>query len=80
MEDKNFIRQLWLYLITSTSTDSMGKIKTRKVKVLETTAKFVTLLFLDQHCQIQLPRSVFKRRRELGLYEIMNPAIIKPAV
>lgn len=58
----------------------MGKIKTRKVQILETTTKFVTLLFLDQHCQIQLPRSVFKRRRALGLYEIMNPAIIKPAV
>ncbi len=58
----------------------MAKIKSRKVRVLETSSKYVTLLFLEQHCQIQLPRSIFKRRKELGLYEVLNPAIIKPAV
>ncbi len=58
----------------------MAKIKTRKVQVIETSNKYVTLLFLDQHCQIQLPRQTFLYRKELGLYEIMNPELIKPAV
>jgi hypothetical protein len=58
----------------------MAKIKTRKVRVVEATSRFVTLIFLGQHCQIQLPRSTFQHQRALGLYEIINPAFIKPAV
>ncbi|KGE86364.1 hypothetical protein IX84_21445 [Phaeodactylibacter xiamenensis] len=58
----------------------MAKIKTRRVQVIEADAKYVTLLFLDQHCQIQLPRLTFLHRKELGLYEILNPEFMKPAV
>jgi hypothetical protein len=58
----------------------MAKIKSRKVRVLKTTSKYVTLLFLEQHCQMQLPRSIFNHRQELGLYEVLNPGTIKPAV
>jgi hypothetical protein len=57
----------------------MAKIKTRRVKIVEAGAKFVTLLFLDQHCQIQLPRITFRQRKELGLYEILNPGFMKSA-
>ena len=58
----------------------MAKIKTRRVQVIEIGAKNVTLLFLDQHCQIQLPRLTFLNRKALGLYDILNPEFIKPAV
>ncbi|MEQ8702888.1 MAG: hypothetical protein RIC19_03155 [Phaeodactylibacter sp.] len=58
----------------------MAKIKTRRVQVIEAGAKYITLLFLDQHCQIQLPRFTFLLREELGLYEILNPEFMKSAV
>ncbi len=53
----------------------MARIKTRKVRIIDTSAKFVTLLFLGQNCQVQISKSVFDFQRELGLYEILNPAV-----
>ncbi len=59
----------------------MAKIKTRKVKILSSEAGFVTLLFIEQHCKIKLPLRNFRHRLEMGLYEVINPAILKkPAV
>lgn len=58
----------------------MAKIKARRVKIIEAGAKYITLLFLDQHCQVQLPRITFFHRKELGLYEILNPEFMKTAV
>ena len=54
----------------------MARVKPRKVKILEETSKFMTLLFVDHHCQIQIPKKLFKHRVELGLYLVINPNML----
>lgn len=55
----------------------MAKVRPRKVKILEETSKFMTLLFIDHHYQIQIPKNLFKYRVELGLYLVINPSMLK---
>lgn len=76
----HFSRYIQNRIINKLGKNFMAKIKTRRVKIVEVGTKYVTLLFLDQHCQIQLPRITFLHRKELGLYEILNPGFLKLAV
>jgi hypothetical protein len=55
----------------------MARVRPRKVKILEETSKFMTLLFIDHHCQIQIPKKLYIHRMELGLYLVINPNMLK---
>lgn len=57
----------------------MAKIRPRKVKVIRENSRTVVLLFLEQNCKVELPKTVFNRRWEMGFYEVLNPAAIAPA-
>jgi len=58
----------------------MAKVRPRKVKILEESSKFITLLFIDHQCRMQLPKNMFKRRLELGIYLVINPGVAQPVL
>ncbi len=58
----------------------MNPISSKKVKILKESSRFVQFLFIERNATMQVPRRVFRRRMENGLYEVVNPEILKPVL
>lgn len=48
-----------------------------KVKVLNESSRFIELLLVDKKTTLQVSQKVFKKRYEIGLYEVVNPEKLK---
>lgn len=51
----------------------MARVKAYKVKILKKDPLNVVLKFIDKNCTVRIPWRYFKRRVEMGIYEIENP-------
>lgn len=48
-----------------------------KVKILNESSRFIEIFLVDKRTTLQVPHKVFKKRYEIGLYEVVNPEKLK---